>query len=221
VSIRAVIPFIAQVAAALVLRKTRPDLARPFRMWLYPLPALVALLLWVFVFLSPEKGFKAAGFAVLGAGVDKHLRQPLHVVDAADAHPGHELAARRDGCVHGHAFGAMHHHCQIAPRLGQERKHGLELRDGSEAREHSGPVPLVEIVELVGFGANAERIQDDVFPVVLQRCRRAPRAYEREVESHGCRAEDGRDARHSSTEAEALGSPYGIALRASAVTALP
>jgi fructoselysine transporter len=73
VSIRAVIPFIAQVAAALLLRKTRPDLARPFRMWLYPLPALVALLLWGFVFLSPEKGFKAAGLAVLGAGVVAYL----------------------------------------------------------------------------------------------------------------------------------------------------
>jgi hypothetical protein len=42
-------------------------------MWLYPLPAFVALLLWGFVFLSPEKGFKAAGFAVLGAGVVAYL----------------------------------------------------------------------------------------------------------------------------------------------------
>ena len=73
VSIRAIIPFIAQIAAALVLRKTRPDLARPFRMWLYPLPALVALLLWGFVLLSPEKGFKATGLAVLGAGVVAYL----------------------------------------------------------------------------------------------------------------------------------------------------
>ena len=73
VSIRAVIPFIAQIAAALVLRKTRPDLARPFRMWLYPLPALVALLLWGFVLFSPEKGFKAAGLAVLAAGVVAYL----------------------------------------------------------------------------------------------------------------------------------------------------
>jgi amino acid transporter len=73
VSIRAIIPFIAQIAAALVLRKTRPDLARPFRMWLYPLPAFVALLLWGFVLFSPEKGFKAAGLAVLGAGIVAYL----------------------------------------------------------------------------------------------------------------------------------------------------
>ncbi|HTS01191.1 MAG TPA: amino acid permease, partial [Thermoanaerobaculia bacterium] len=68
ISIRAIIPFLAQVAGALVLRKTRPDLPRPFRMWLYPLPALVALLLWGFVLVSPEKGFKAAGLAVIAAG---------------------------------------------------------------------------------------------------------------------------------------------------------
>ena len=73
VSIRAIIPFIAQIAAALVLRKNRPDLARPFRMWLYPLPAFIALLLWGFVLFSPEKGFKAAGLAVLGAGIAAYL----------------------------------------------------------------------------------------------------------------------------------------------------
>jgi amino acid transporter len=73
ISIRALIPFIAQVTGALVLRKTRPDLKRPFRMWLYPLPALVALALWGFVLVSPEKGFKAAGLAVIGAGIGAFL----------------------------------------------------------------------------------------------------------------------------------------------------
>jgi len=67
-SIRAVIPFMAQIVAALVLRRRLPDSARPFRMWLYPLPALIALLLWGFVLLSPEKGFRAAGLVVIGAG---------------------------------------------------------------------------------------------------------------------------------------------------------
>ena len=69
ISIRALIPFVAQVAGALVLRKTRPDLKRPFKMWLYPLPAVVALALWIFVLFSPEKGFKVAGLVVIAAGV--------------------------------------------------------------------------------------------------------------------------------------------------------
>ena len=42
-------------------------------MWLYPLPALVALGLWGFVLVSPEKGFKAAGFLVIAAGVTAFL----------------------------------------------------------------------------------------------------------------------------------------------------
>ncbi len=67
-SIRAVIPFMAQIVAALVLRRRLPDSARPFRMWLYPLPALVALVLWGFVLFSPEKGLRAAGVLVIGAG---------------------------------------------------------------------------------------------------------------------------------------------------------
>jgi fructoselysine transporter len=68
ISIRAIIPFIAQIAGALLLRRTIPAERRPFRMWLYPLPAVIALALWTFVLFSPEKGFKAAGLVVLGAG---------------------------------------------------------------------------------------------------------------------------------------------------------
>jgi fructoselysine transporter len=87
VSIRAIIPFIAQVAAAVVLRKTRPDLARPFRMWLYPLPALVALFLWACVLFSPEKGFKLASVGVLGLGVVAYLVTALRKNDWPFAAP--------------------------------------------------------------------------------------------------------------------------------------
>ena len=73
ISIRALIPFVAQIAGALILRRTQPDRPRPFRMWLYPLPALIALLLWVFVLLSPERGFKLTGLAVLAAGTIAYL----------------------------------------------------------------------------------------------------------------------------------------------------
>jgi len=37
-SIRAIIPFMAQIAGAVILRERRPEMRRPFRMWLYPLP---------------------------------------------------------------------------------------------------------------------------------------------------------------------------------------
>ena len=37
-------------------------------MWLYPLPAIVALGLWTFVVFSKERGFHFSGLYVLAAG---------------------------------------------------------------------------------------------------------------------------------------------------------
>jgi amino acid transporter len=67
-SIRAVIPFMAQIAGAVVLRLREPDRPRPFRMWLYPLPAIVALGLWSYVALSQKKGLKIGALYVVIAG---------------------------------------------------------------------------------------------------------------------------------------------------------
>jgi amino acid transporter len=47
---RILVQFIGQIAAVTLLRKRNPDAPRPFRMWLYPLPSLVALAGWLFVF---------------------------------------------------------------------------------------------------------------------------------------------------------------------------
>ncbi len=67
-SIRAIIPFMAQIAGAVILRQRRPDMRRPFRMWLYPLPAIVALGLWSYVVFSPEKRLRVGGLYVIAAG---------------------------------------------------------------------------------------------------------------------------------------------------------
>ena len=68
ISIRALIPFIAQIAGSVLLRRRFPDGPRPFRMWLYPLPVILALGLWGYVLFSPEKGLKWAAVLVMGAG---------------------------------------------------------------------------------------------------------------------------------------------------------
>src|SRR5947209_1745769 len=68
-SIRAVIPFIAQIIGAVILRQLQPTRARPFRMWLYPLPAIVALGLWGYIVFSKEKGVRLAGVYVMAAGI--------------------------------------------------------------------------------------------------------------------------------------------------------
>lgn len=46
---RMAVQFIGQIGALLWLRKHKPDLERPFRMWLYPVPAFVALVGWLYL----------------------------------------------------------------------------------------------------------------------------------------------------------------------------
>jgi hypothetical protein len=60
--------FVWQCAGVLLLNRYRPDVAQPFVMWLYPVPALVALALWLYVFFSaPLDGMLfAAGFLATG-----------------------------------------------------------------------------------------------------------------------------------------------------------
>jgi amino acid transporter len=43
VIIRIMVQFIVQAIGLIYLRSTRPDMPRPYRMWLYPVPAIVAI----------------------------------------------------------------------------------------------------------------------------------------------------------------------------------
>jgi amino acid transporter len=47
-----IIQSLAQVAAIVVLRRRQPNLERPYRQWLYPLPTIVALIGWVYIYIS-------------------------------------------------------------------------------------------------------------------------------------------------------------------------
>jgi amino acid transporter len=47
-----IIQSLAQVAAIVVLRRRQPNLARPYRQWLYPLPTVIALVGWVYIYVS-------------------------------------------------------------------------------------------------------------------------------------------------------------------------
>jgi amino acid transporter len=56
VVIRIMLQYLVQAVGVIVLRVRRPDLPRPFRMWLYPVPALIAAASFVFILVS-RKGF--------------------------------------------------------------------------------------------------------------------------------------------------------------------
>lgn len=47
-----IVQSIAQIAALVTLRKRQPSLARPYRQWLYPVPCVIALLGWIYVYFS-------------------------------------------------------------------------------------------------------------------------------------------------------------------------
>lgn len=48
---RILLMFVAQIVGLLLLRRRHPETQRPFRMWLYPLPALFAMACWLYIFL--------------------------------------------------------------------------------------------------------------------------------------------------------------------------
>ncbi len=50
--VQILLQFIWQCAAVILLRRYRVDINKPFKMWLYPLPALVSLAMWSYIFLS-------------------------------------------------------------------------------------------------------------------------------------------------------------------------
>jgi amino acid transporter len=50
IAVIVLIQGIGQVAALIVLRRRQPDLKRPYRMWLYPIPAIIALAGWIYVY---------------------------------------------------------------------------------------------------------------------------------------------------------------------------
>jgi amino acid transporter len=65
IQVQVLLSFIWVCAGVILLRERRKDVPQPFTMWLYPLPAVLALVLWLFVFVSgPREGIVFA-FAYL------------------------------------------------------------------------------------------------------------------------------------------------------------
>jgi len=76
---RILVVFGGQIIGLFILRKYRKEVPRPFKMWLYPAPAVLALVGWLFVFGSgvanPVKGWKFAlyAFGTIAAGLVAYI----------------------------------------------------------------------------------------------------------------------------------------------------
>ena len=69
IATRILVQFIGQVAGVIRLRRVRPDMPRPYRIWFYPLPALLALAGWLFIFVTTNVRVIAFGLGLLALGV--------------------------------------------------------------------------------------------------------------------------------------------------------
>jgi len=69
VVIRILTQFLAQTLGIIVLRTTRPDFPRPFRMWLYPLPALLAFAGYIYTVVMRPKSIQSIWLAVIVAAI--------------------------------------------------------------------------------------------------------------------------------------------------------
>ena len=65
---RILVQFIGQIVAVTLLRRRTPKADRPYRIWLYPLPSLVALLGWTFLFATTDWKLKLFALGALAAG---------------------------------------------------------------------------------------------------------------------------------------------------------
>jgi amino acid transporter len=68
-AMRIVVQFMAQSVGVMLLRKKFGASQLPFRMWLYPIPVFISLLLWLFLLYNNEYALYGLGIAIIGAGV--------------------------------------------------------------------------------------------------------------------------------------------------------
>jgi amino acid transporter len=73
IATRILVQFVGQIGGLMLLRRRRPDLPRPYRMWWYPIPALVALAGWIFIFATTGAAVIGFSLVVLAVGVASFL----------------------------------------------------------------------------------------------------------------------------------------------------
>jgi amino acid transporter len=69
IATRILVQFIGQIGGVILLRRRAPGLARPFRIWLYPLPAVIAFVGWLFIFATTAVHVILFGLGMLALGV--------------------------------------------------------------------------------------------------------------------------------------------------------
>lgn len=92
-----IVQFIAQIAALVVLRKRQPMLHRPYRQWLYPIPCVIALVGWIYVYVSASVSslilsgaWIVAGLVVFAIWARVNKSWPFAPVEIREAYLGND-----------------------------------------------------------------------------------------------------------------------------------
>jgi fructoselysine transporter len=85
-AMRILIQFMGQTVGVFLLRNRWPAEKFPFKMWLYPIPAVLALVFWGVVFLSTGEMFVYGGLATIGLGVIAFLLRSRYTREWPFAH---------------------------------------------------------------------------------------------------------------------------------------
>jgi APA family basic amino acid/polyamine antiporter len=70
--------FVAQAVGVVLLRRLQPDRPRPYRMWLYPLPCFLALVGWLYLYVSAPPLYMVLGAGTLIVGIVVFLLWSRH-----------------------------------------------------------------------------------------------------------------------------------------------
>ena len=65
VVIRILLQFLLQQVGVMVLRRTQPDMVRPFRIWFYPWPPIVAIVGFLYILFSRPHFTRELFFAMV------------------------------------------------------------------------------------------------------------------------------------------------------------
>ncbi len=71
--IQIMIRSLALIVAVTMLRRTRTDIGRPFHMWLYPLPSIVAFAGWSYIVITSGARYIVSGLMLLAVGIAAYL----------------------------------------------------------------------------------------------------------------------------------------------------
>ncbi|MDX2044020.1 MAG: amino acid permease [Acidobacteriota bacterium] len=69
IALRILVQFIGQIVAVALLRKHAAELHRPYRIWFYPVPSFVALIGWLFIYMTLDVKIILLSLAALAVGV--------------------------------------------------------------------------------------------------------------------------------------------------------